>query len=1044
MGAYPNAELALSCNRKSSPNIRVLNGTWKFNLAPSPEEVPADFQTEDFDLSDWASINVPGNWQLQDFDDIPIYTNVAYPFPPNPPFVPKENPTGCYRHTFNLDPDWLEHHIYLLFESVDSAFYLWVNGVEVGYSQDSRLPAEFDVTPFVRPGENTIAVQVMRYCDGSYLEDQDMWLLSGIQRDVILYCKPRVSLQDYVVRTELDNRYEDAILHIDAQITPLTVPSDYTVEAMLYNADDVPVFENPVTARFNDRVLHQTGIKKGWAVISKPVVNPQKWTAETPHLYKLVLTLVDALGNAVDFESCRVGFRQVEIKDSLILLNGVRLVLRGVNRHEHHPERGRALTEDDMRDEIKLIKQLNFNAVRTSHYPDDPLWYDLCDEYGIYLVDEADIETHGVWDDLSNDQLWLHAYMERATRMVLRDKNHPSVLFWSLGNESGSGHNHAAMTAWIKAYDPTRLVHYESGRPGAEVSDVFSVMYPNLDMIKRVLADVSEKRPVMMCEYAYAKGNSTGNFFKFWDMVDAFPRFQGGFIWDWNDKALLATNDKGEKYWAYGGDFGGDFNYDQPNEDPQMCCNGIVGPDLVPHPGAYEVKKVQAPVGILAVDVLKGRVTIWNKYHNLSLRHLDIHWELTEDGHPIQSGGLPPVEIASGDKGELTIPFHTPDVLQPGAEYHFKIRFVLAVDMPWALKGHEVAWEQFHIPFPVPPKLSVPLSTLPDLVMNVEEHQVTVAGVDFQVIFSKTEGIISAYRAHGQELLNSGPRENYYRAPTDSDLLMGNPPAPIHKWRAAGLDRLERTVISFEAVQKNLKKVVVRIHSRLCALDQPEGIDSEIIYHVYGNGEITITNKVTIDERPPFVPRAGMEWIPPEWLGSDRWKWFAPRVGVELNLPGDLDSLTWYGRGPHENYVDRKTGAAVGFYQSTVMDQFTPYVYPSECGGKEDVRWLALKDHSGAGLMVIGLDKLHFDALHYSIRDLADAKHLDALHPRDEVILHLDGCHMGVGGDDGWLSQVHKEFLIFPGIYHFAYKLKPLTAQDDPAVVARMKIEGEF
>jgi beta-galactosidase len=799
-----------------------------------------------------------------------------------------------------------------------------------------------------------------------------------------------------------------------------------------------------VTARFNSRMLYQTGIKTGWAVISQPVTNPKKWTAETPYLYKLVLTLRNAQGETIDFESCRVGFRQVEINDGIILLNGKRLVLRGVNRHEHHPEHGRALTEEDMRAEIELIKQFNFNAVRTSHYPDHPFWYDLCDQYGIYLIDEADIETHGVWDDLSNDPHWLHAYMERATRMVLRDKNHPSVLFWSLGNESGAGPHHAAMAAWMRAYDPTRLIHYESGRPGPEVSDVFSVMYPNLDMVKQVLADVNEKRPVVMCEYAYAKGNSTGNFFKFWDMVDAYPRFQGGCIWDWNDKALLATNEKGEKYWAYGGDFGGDFNYHQPSEDPQMCCNGIVGPDLAPHPGAYEVKKVQAPVGVVAVDVLDGRVTIWNKYHSLNLHHLDIRWELAEDGVPIQSGNLPPLDIAAGEKGDLVIPFQTPETPTPGAEYHLKIRFLLAEEAAWAPKGHEVAWEQFPIPFQVTPKVIMPLSKLPDLVMETASHQVKVTGADFQVVFSKTEGIITSYHAHSQEMLKSGPRENYYRAPTDFDLLMGNPPAPIHKWRAAGLDRLERTVISFEAVQTNSKMVAVRVHSRLCASDQQAGFDSEIHYHVYGNGEITITNKVTIDERPPLVPQDGMGLILGGWLESDRWKWFVPRVGVELILPGNLETLVWYGRGPHENYVDRKTGAAVGYYQSTVGDQFTPYVYPSECGGKEDTRWLAFTDRDGTGLMVIGLDKLHFDALHYSIRDLAEAKHLDKLTPLDEIVLHLDGWHMGVGGDDGWMAQVHKEFLIFPGIYRFAYKLKPLSTQDDPCVVARTKVADEF
>ena len=1027
LGAYPNAELALTCDRKASPYVRSLNGTWKFHLASCPEAVPASFFSEGYDVSGWADIVVPGNWQLQGFDDVPIYTNVAYPFTPNPPFVPKENPTGCYRRTFTVDPAWLGRSIYLLFESVDSAFYLWVNGQEVGYSQDSRLPAEFDVTPYVRPGENTLAVQVMRYCDGSYLEDQDMWLMSGIQRDVILYSKPEVGLQDFVVRTHLDDRYEDAVLHIEAFITRAPDMVAYGVEAMLYDVDRVPVFDSLVVAKVDGRRLHQTGVKTGCAMISQPVAHPQKWTAETPYLYRLVLALRDPEGRAVDFESCRVGFRQVEIKDGLILLNGKRLVLRGVDRHEHHPERGRALTEDDMRTEIELMKQLNFNAVRTSHYPDHPLWYDLCDEYGIHLIDEANIETHGVWADLSNDSLWAHAYMERATRMVLRDKNHPSVLLWSLGNESGVGPHHAAMTAWIRSYDPTRLVHYESGRPGPDVSDVFSVMYPNLDWIRTVLADPKEKRPIIMCEYAYAKGNSTGNFFKFWDMVDTYPRFQGGCIWDWNDKALLATNAKGEKYWAYGGDFaarlpGGDFNYHQEHEDPQMCCNGVVGPDLEPHPGAFEVKKVQAPVGILAADVLKGRFTIWNKYHSLSLSHLDIRWELVEDGALIQSGILPPMDLGPDQKGELDIPFKAPEPLMPGAEYHLNIRFVLAENSPWASKGHQVAWEQFRVPFAVAPKPTVAVVTLPDLAMVAQGDSVTIQGADFKATFSKTLGTMTAFQWRNQALIKTGPTENYYRAPTDVDLLMGNPPANIHKWRAAGLDRLQRIVLAFEAIQVNSQVAEVRVRARLCAPDKSDGIESEIVYRVYGNGEIVLDHKVLVGERLPFVPR----------------------IGLELTLPRELDQLTWYGRGPHENYVDRKLGAAVGLYKSTVTDQFTPYVYPSECGGKEDVRWLRLTNLDGAGLMVIGLDKLHFDALHYSIRDLAEARHIYALTPRDEVILHLDGWHMGVGGDDGWMAPVHKEFLIFPGRYRYALRIKPVTAQDDPSALGRTLIGQEF
>ena len=1027
LGAYPDAKLALTCDREASPYVKFLNGTWKFLLVSRPELAPDRFYQENFDISGWSDIPVPGNWQLQGFDDIPMYTNVHYPFPANPPFVPEENPTGCYRTTFTVEPGWKDREIFLLFESVDSAFYIWVNGQEVGYSQDSRLPAEFDITPYVRSGQNTLAVQVMRYSDGSYLEDQDFWLLSGIQRDVILYSKPKVCLQDFTVRTLFDDRYENAELWVEAQITRKADMAAYTVEAMLYDMDGKPVFASPVSGEVQDQTSYSypPSRKTASAILIQPVTQPQKWTAETPYLYRLVLTLKDPSGAAVDFESCRVGFRKVEVKNGVVLLNGRRLVVRGVDRHEHHPGRGRALTDEDMRKDIILMKQLNFNTVRTSHYPNHPRWYDLCDEYGICIIDEADIETHGVGGELSNNPLWAHAYMERATRMLLRDKNHPCVLIWSLGNESGCGPHHAAMSAWMHMYDPTRLVQYESGLPGPEVSDIFCPMYPDLNWIRHVLADPAEKRPIILCEYAYAKGNSTGNFFKFWDLVDAEPRFQGGCIWDWHDKALLDTAPNGKPYYAYGGDFGGDFNYNQENEDPQMCCNGIVGPDLVPHPGAYEVKKVQAPVAVRALsemDTLAGRFIIWNKYHSLDLSHLEIRWELVEDGQAIQSGSLLPLALGPDQKGEIAIPFTAPNPLTPGAEYHLNIHFILNRDQPWAAKGHEVTWDQFRMPFPVPARPVVSLAAMPEVTIVESGERLSILGKGFQAVFGKAEGRLLSFQADHKELLKSGPQENYYRAPTDIDLLMGNPPANIHKWRSAGIDRLERSVFSFEAVQINPKVVQVRICSRICAADKMDGIDSELVYRIFGNGEIAVENKVLVSERLPFLPR----------------------LGLEMTLPHAFDRFTWYGRGPHENYVDRKHGAAVGLYQSTVADQYTPYVFPSECGGKEDVRWLALTDAEGTGLIVIGLDKLHVDALHFSIQDLEQARHTYDLMPRDEVILHLDGWHMGVGGDDGWACQVHKEFLIFPGKYHFGLRLKAVSAKDDLAALARTMNQGIF
>lgn len=1030
LGAYPDAGSALAGDRQMSPYVRLLNGTWKFHLAGSPLDVPPGFQNPDFDATGWHDIAVPGNWQLQGFLDNPIYINVHYPFEPDPPYVPEANPTGCYRTSFDLPSGWIERDVFLLFESVDSNCLVWVNGQEVGYSQDSRLPAEFDITGFVHPGQNELAVQVMRYCDGTYLECQDMWRMSGIQRDVILYSKPRICLEDFTVRTLFDEHCQDASLLVEAYITKNPAMQAYSVEAMLYSEEGDPVFAGPVRAPVAGRTgwSLQPSLRTACARIEQPVSRPRQWSAEMPYLYRLVLTLIDPQGKAVDFESCRVGFRQVEIKDGVLLVNGRRLVMRGVDRHEHHPERGRALTEEDMRREIILMKQLNFNTVRTSHYPDHPLWYDLCDEYGIFIIDEANIETHGVGGELSHNPLWANAYLERGIRMVLRDKNHPCVVLWSLGNESGAGPHHAALANWIRAYDPTRFIHSESGHPGPEVSDVVSVMYPRLSTIQQLLADPAEKRPIVMCEYAYAKGNVTGNFFKFWDMIDTYPRFLGGCIWDWNDKALVHRNARGEPYFAYGGDFGPDFDFKrfyQDNEDPQMCCNGIVGPDLFPHPGAFEVKKVQAPLSLSASrpqDILDGHFSLWNKHHTLDLSHLDIHWEMTEDGITIQSGSLPPSNLPAGQKTRLSIPFYQPASLVPGAEYHLNVHFVLKRPTAWASAGHEVYWEQFALRFPVPPGPLLSPENMPDLSLSEEGDLITIQNSGFEVVFDKAQGVITAYQVNGQALLQTGPTESFYRAPTDFDLLMGNPPASIHKWRAAGLDRLERHPICVQVVQVNPKEIDVRVAAHLAGAGQTYGIDSQLNYRVFGSGDVVIDHRVAIHESLPYIPR----------------------IGLELVLPAGFERLTWFGRGPHENYVDRKKGAAVGRYTSTIDEQFTPYVYPGESGGKEDVHWLSLTQESGHGLLVTGLRPLHVDALHYTIPDLEKAGHPFELTRCAETILHLDGWHMGVGGDDGWAAQVHPEFLIQPGQYQYSLKIRPLRAADQPDQLARTGIPGVF
>jgi beta-galactosidase len=1032
LGAYPDAETAKSCDRLTSSHVQSLNGDWQFWLAPSPDQSPDGFCGQDFDASAWPVIPVPGNWQMPaqwpalNFPDYPIYLNVHYPFDPEPPFVPAANPTGCYRRTFVLDEQGLGRKVFMVFESVDSAFYLWINGQEVGYSQGSRLPAEFDITPYVHAGENLVAVKVLRYCDGTYLEDQDMWRMSGIQRDVIVYTKPEVALVDFTVRAGLDDSYVNGTLEVDAYIPRVKELSAYAVEAMVYDAQGAPVLDEPLRASVADKTSFRANpsSQTARARLSTSVPGPELWTAETPYLYTLVLTLLSPDGSALDFESCRFGFRRIELKDGLLSLNGRRLVLRGVNRHEHHPVRGRALTEEDMMQEIKLIKQLNFNAVRTSHYPADSRWYDLCDAYGLYIIDETNLETHGVEGELSQNPLWAHAYLDRLVRLVLRDKNHPCVVMWSLGNESGVGPHHAAMAAWARAYDPTRLIHYESGRPGPEVSDVYSCMYPDLEGLKRVLADPGEKRPIVMCEYAYAKGNSTGNFFKFWDMVEAYPRFQGGFVWDWHDKAILHTTPDGVPFYAYGGDFGGGFDYTRTNEDPQMCCNGIVGPDLVPHPGAWEVKKVQAPVRISLISAghaaakhetpmldereraLTKRFLVTNAYHSLDLGHLRLEWDVLEEGQIIKSGAMALPDIGPGETEIVTVPFEMPPSPLPGAEYHLNVTFRQTAAMRWAPADHEIAREQFWLGVAVPSERRVQAGGMPGLSVAQNGTAFDVRGDDFEISFDRQSGLLTRYTARGRELLVAGPSENYYRAPTDIDLLMGNRGANVHKWRRAGLDRLVRHVMEFEVIQVRKDLVQVRVETELRAGGKDEGIHSVVTYRIHGNGEVGVDNAVTINPALPFLPR----------------------IGMELRIPGDYEHLTWYGRGPHEAYVDRKRAALVGLYRSTVTEQFTPYVYPSESGGKEDVRWLALTDETGNGLLVAATVPLHFDALHYTIQDLAAAGHPYALTPVEDVILHLDAQHMGVGGDDGWAAPVHSEFLIQPGHYHFGFRLCPVDS----------------
>jgi len=1014
-GAYETAEQARACDRRASRFVRSLNGVWKFRLYESPEAAPAFFEPG-FPVADWFDLPVPSNWQLHGFDR-PIYTNVRYPFPCDPPRAPAANPTGCYVTAFEIPVGWEGRDVFLNFDSVDSVFYVWLNGREVGFSTDSRLPAEFDITPFLRPGVNTLAVKVLRIAAATYLEDQDYWQMSGIQRDVNLFAKPRVRLRDFAIKTLFARNYRDAVLDVTAWCSRLNPDDGWTVSLELFDDAGNAVLRAPVADRVNGIAQPYAADKHDshCARLRAPVAAPRHWNAETPVLYTAVLTLRDGGGAVVDAESARVGFRQVEIRDGLLLLNGRRLVIRGVDQHEHNPDTGRVLSEAWMRRELVAMKRLNFNAVRTSHYPHDTRWYDLCDELGIYVTDEANLETHQLWGVLSRAPDWAPAYLQRAARLALRDRNHPCVITWSLGNESFHGANHAAMAAWLRAFDGTRPVQYESGHPGPEISDIFAPMYPDLGWVRDTLADPSEKRPMVMCEYAYGKGNSAGNFFKFWDLIHTLPRFQGGFMWDWADKALTKRLPDGRAYHAYG---------ELEGEGPltaRMCLNGVVFTDLSLKPAAHEMWKCQAPVRIEAVSetaTREGRFRVYNLYLESGLAHLELVWEVQADGETAQSGRmpLPAVEPCDGlirssklvaaalggyaierQAAEIRIPF-TLAGIRPGAEYFLNLRCALVRDTPWAPAGHIVAWEQFPLPVAVPAAFPT--------IRNATHPAAPIAFGDdtFAGVFDPATAALASLRVAGRETLLRGFHECLFRAPTDIDEAQGGDGTYAANWRAAGLDRMDRTV---EAV------AVSALGDR--------GV------RIVADTACSFGGRLLLRTRTRYAFEDGVLFVSAVFNAAGTLP-FLPRVGFEAVLDGALDRAAWFGRGPFENYRDRKHAAQVGRYAAAVSELAVPYIYPSDNGVRQDIRWLALTRPDGAGLRFRAVQPLfHFSALRNSWRDLADAKYLHELPVRPEVFLHLDAAQSGLGGDTGWTQNIHPEFQVPPGAHIFTFLVEPVT-----------------
>lgn len=1007
---YPDADTAATFERGASPWFKLLNGVWKFNYSETAAEAPEAFFAEGFDASGWDEIAVPSCWQMQGYGK-PWYTNVQYPIPLDPPRVPTENPTGSYIREFDVPETWNGMQVILRFDGVDSAFYVWVNGREVGFSKGSRVPSEFDVTSCIKPGKNVLAVRVYQWSDGTYCEDQDMWWLSGIFRDVSLIARPKTHIADVRVRTTFDNTYTDATLSIRADIA--NASAGVTVSAALKD-------------KGAEVATADAKVADGIAEIEIPVKNPKKWSAEMPNLYDLFVSLKDAVGKTIQVVPVKVGFRQVEIKGGVFFVNGVPIKLKGVNRHEHHPDLGRAVPIETMVQDILLMKTHNINAVRTSHYCDDPRWYDLCDYYGIYLIDECDLETHGFgmapmhWEgNPAGDAKWEGALVDRMVRMVERDKNHPSVIIWSLGNESHFGCNHHAMAKRTREIDPTRPIHYEGDRK-VQAADMFSEMYTHVDRVNEIATneltpDAEDPAfragiPFVLCEYAHAMGNGPGGLLEYWDAIYKYPRLMGGFIWEWVDHGIRQTTEDGVSYFAYGGDFG-----EWPH-DGNFVCDGLVFPDRKPSPGLIEYKKVIEPVQVEAVDLKAGKFRFINRQDFRGTDYLKLAWSVSVDGKVVASGSAPTPQVGPKETVEAKIDYAVPAGVSSEDTY-LTLSFELAEDAIWAKAGHEVAWAQFKLPVEAKAK-SICVDSLPPLEIDESATMVRICGPDFELTFDKVRAVISGWKAGGKSLITTGPRLNFWRATTDNDRSWVN----AKPWREAGLEHLQCRTDSVEVQRIGPAEVKITAKVRIAPQIHSRAFVCDYTYTVFGNGDVVL--------EVHGVPEG--DW--PDTL---------PKIGLTMSAPLDMRQVTWFGLGPGENYIDTKQAGRFGQYSFDVDDLYTPYIFPQEFGNRMDVSWVALTDSHGAGLLAVGDPTINFSAMRFTADELEKARHTCELKPRDEVILNLDYAHNGIGtascGPGPW-----KHYLLHPEEFRFSVTLKPFSQDKwSAAEASKWKVAGK-
>ncbi|MGE4586321.1 MAG: glycoside hydrolase family 2 TIM barrel-domain containing protein, partial [Mangrovibacterium sp.] len=977
---------------------------------------------------------VPSNCEMKGYD-IPIYKSAGYPFRPlNPPFVPRDyNAVGSYQHTFMIPETWKGMTVTLHFGGVSSAFKVWVNGKFLGYGEDSCLPSEFNVTPYLQDGENILSVQVIRWSDGAYLEDQDHWRMSGIQREVYLMAEPKLRIADFFYHTRLDKDYRDAVLSIRPRLDNFTGDSvkGYWIKAQLYDNNNRPVLKEELKRTagsiVNEYYPRLDNVKFG--LLETTVKNPEKWSDECPNLYTLVLSLEDDKGNVLEAKSCKLGFRSIAFDQNTgkLLINGKVTYLYGVNRHDHDPVKGKALSRDDIRRDIQQIKRFNFNCIRTSHYPNDPYLYDLCDEYGILLIDEANLETHGLGSRLSDDPSWTNAYMERVTRMVERDKNHPSVIIWSLGNESGRGPNHAAMAGWAHDYDITRPVHYEPaqgspreagyiayGDPGYPEDhshriqvpldqyyvDLVSRMYPGLFTPRLLIDQAVDNRPIFFCEYSHSMGNSTGNMKEFWDIFRSNPRLIGGCIWDYKDQGLLKKDSLDNEFYAYGGDFGEKFH------DGNFCINGIVASDGRPKAAMYECKWVYRPAECEMPDAEKGLISIKNRHAVKSLGGYTPVLEILEDGRAVVTKELPSIKLEAGRDTVISIQSYLPK-MKADREYLANLTFCLAQDEPWASKGHVVSSGQFALT-----GLAQAVDhqgKYPDLKLAENDTAYLVTGKKFNLAFDKADGALTSYQQNGQEQLFRPLLPHFTRPLTDNDRKGWKPQEKLKAWYDV---KPELTKVSSDKTVPG----IVTVTSEYSLIEG--GASCVVSYSVNGEGVVKVDYRL---KASPELPRI-------------------PKVGMQCGILRNYEQISWYGKGPLENYVDRCYGFAAGIYTLPLEKFMEPYVMPQENGNRTDVRWMFLADKQQNGLLVVADSLLSMSAWPYTEENINQAKHTNELVAAGFITLNIDLIQMGIGGNDSWsdVGAPVEKYQLAPGNYHYSFYLLPCqTAIPDIGLKAK-------